>query len=50
MVKRLCLTQMNYMEKVFTCFGMKNTKPVATSLAAHIKLSASMVPQSDEER
>lgn len=47
---RLFLTQKKYIEKVFEHFGMKNAKPVSTPLAAHFRLSATLSPQSVEDK
>ncbi|KAL3510695.1 hypothetical protein ACH5RR_030096 [Cinchona calisaya] len=49
-VRKLFLTQKNYLEKVLERFSMKDTKPVTTSPVAHFKLSATQSPQSDEEK
>ena len=38
-VGKLYLTQENYLEKVLKKFGMKDTKPVTTSLTSHFRLS-----------
>jgi hypothetical protein len=46
----LYLSQRNYIEKIISSFGMENSKPVSTPLAAHFKLSAKMSPSTKEER
>lgn len=48
-VGRLCLSQKNYIEKVFDEFEMYNAKSVRTSFVAQFKLSAKMSPQTKEE-
>ena len=47
---KLYLTQKSYIEKVLERFGMKNAKPVSTSLPAHFRLSSSLSPKSDNEK
>ena len=46
---RLCLTQRQYLEKVVVRFGMQDSKPVCVPLAPHFKLSATMIPETEEE-
>lgn len=48
-VGKLYLSQKTYIEKVLECFGMQNSKPVSTSLAAHFRLLAALAPQTKEE-
>ena len=48
-VGKLYLTEKSYIEKVLEHFGMKESKPVSTSLATHFKLSLDLSPQSEEE-
>ena len=48
-VGRLSLSQKEYIEKVLRRFNMQNAKLITTSLAAHLKLSSALCPQSDEE-
>ncbi|KAK3003348.1 hypothetical protein RJ639_019865 [Escallonia herrerae] len=45
----LHLSQKKYIERVLQCFGMKNSKPVTTPLAAHFKLPAADSPQTQEK-
>ena len=48
---KLWLTQKQYLKKVLQRFGMnKETKPVGTPLAPHLKLSSQLSPKTDEER
>ena len=50
-LRRLCLTQSQYLKKVLTQFGMnEKSKPVSTPLAPHFKISASMSPKDEAER
>jgi transposase InsO family protein len=46
----LYLSQRKYIEKIISRFGMENSKPVSTPLAAHFRLSADMSPSIEEER
>jgi hypothetical protein len=48
-VKRLLLSQANYVKKVLERFSMKNTKPVSTPLANHFCLFTSQCPKTVEE-
>ena len=48
---KVCLTQKQYLKKVLHSFGIsEQSKHVSTPLAPHMKLSASLSPNSDEER
>ncbi|KAG9453307.1 hypothetical protein H6P81_006211 [Aristolochia fimbriata] len=48
---KLWLSQKQYLQKVLQRFGIHdNTKPVSTPLAPHLKLVASYLQQTDEER
>jgi muconolactone delta-isomerase len=40
-VRRLWLSQADYVKKVLERFGMKNAKPMSTTLANHFHLSTS---------
>jgi hypothetical protein len=46
---KLYLSQQGYIEKVLRRFNMHGAKPVSTPLAAHVRLSSSLCPQSDED-
>lgn len=46
----LILSQKKYIEKVLDRFGMQNAKPITTLLAAHFKLSAILLPQTEKEK
>ena len=46
---RLSLSRKGYIEKVLRRFNMQNEKPITTPLAAHLRLSSTLCPQSDEE-
>ncbi|XP_073117052.1 uncharacterized protein [Elaeis guineensis] len=46
----LHLTQKKYIEKILERFNMKDAKPISIPLAAHFKLSASLSPQSNDEK
>ena len=43
-VEKLLLTQENYLENVSEKFGIKDAKPVITSLVSHFRLSATQSP------
>ena len=47
--RKLYLSQSKYIEKVLKRFDMWDSKPVATPLAAHFKLSSSLAPKTIEE-
>ncbi|CAA0806496.1 Uncharacterized mitochondrial protein AtMg00810 [Striga hermonthica] len=48
---KLCLTKKQYLNKVLQRFGIKDeSMPVSTPLAPHLKLSAQLSPNCDEER
>ena len=47
---KLYLSQKKYIEKVLHRFNMQNAKPVSTPLAAHLQLSATLSPKTDDER
>jgi len=48
---KLWLSQKQYLYKVLQRFGIhKDTKPVSTPLAPHLKLSSCLSPMTDEER
>ena len=47
---KLCISQKNYIERVVECFGMIHVKPVITPLTSHIRFSAQMSPQTEDER
>ena len=47
---KLYLSQKRYIEKVLYRFNMQNAKPVSTPLAAHFRLSATLSPETDDER
>jgi hypothetical protein len=46
----LYLSQKKYIEKIISRFGMENSKPMITPMAAHFRLSAEMSPSTEEER
>ncbi|KAF2291596.1 hypothetical protein GH714_025996 [Hevea brasiliensis] len=48
-VGKLFLFQQAYVENVLKRFNMNNAKPVTVSFAAHFKLSADMLPKTDEK-
>jgi hypothetical protein len=45
----LFLSQHGYIQKVFCCFNMHDSKPVSTSIAPHFKLSYSQSPSTDSD-
>ena len=47
--RKLYLSQSKYIEKVLKRFDMWYSKPVATPLTAHFKLSSSLAPKTTEE-
>ena len=47
--RKLYLSHSKYIEKVLKRFDMWDSKPVATPLAAHFKLSSSLAPKTTEE-
>ena len=49
-VRKLCLSQKKYIDRVLERFGKQNVKPMSTPLIAHFRLSAVMSPQNDEEK
>jgi len=49
--EKLWLSQKQYLQKVLQRFGIhKDTKPVSTPLAPHLKLSSHLSPTTNEER
>uniref|UniRef100_A0A2N9GKI3 Integrase catalytic domain-containing protein n=1 Tax=Fagus sylvatica TaxID=28930 RepID=A0A2N9GKI3_FAGSY len=48
-VRKLWLSQKNYIRKVLEKFSMLDAKPVSTPLANHFRLSGSQCPKNEEE-
>uniref|UniRef100_A0A3Q7HPX3 Reverse transcriptase Ty1/copia-type domain-containing protein n=1 Tax=Solanum lycopersicum TaxID=4081 RepID=A0A3Q7HPX3_SOLLC len=48
--RKLFLSQRSYIQKVLVRFGMSSSKPIDTSSAANIHLTAMFSPQSEEEK
>lgn len=46
---KLCLLQLQYLEKVVIRFGMENSKSVSSPLAVHFKFLATMAHNSKKE-
>ena len=49
-VRKLWLSQEQYVERVLEKFNMKNAKPISTPLANHFKLSKRSCPTTVEEK
>uniref|UniRef100_A0A3Q7I167 Reverse transcriptase Ty1/copia-type domain-containing protein n=1 Tax=Solanum lycopersicum TaxID=4081 RepID=A0A3Q7I167_SOLLC len=48
--RKLFLSQRSYIQKVLARFGMSSSKPIDTTSAANIHLTAMFAPQSEEEK
>ena len=48
-MKKMALSQVDYIDKVLKCFSLENVKAISTHLPSHFKLTKEMFPKTQKE-